>query len=265
MRFLIVCRCGHTFYRSHPCALTLRTWRCPRYRRPGLHETRCTSMSEQLLASRVRVVATNGSMILKRSIDNAKLGKRRVWRNGPFKGMPLFTLTLEERATCARTCNAWAVCYGNNMPFAHRFDVTQDSGHALMARLSFELDKLDAMYADGYSVRLHILGDFFSMEYVTFWFDQLRMRRALHIYGYTHRQGAIKARIDVMCALFKGRCTIMQSDGDEHDVRPIALIETTQGADKLPVCPQQTGKAEGCLDCGLCTNPNVKGVTFRIH
>lgn len=211
------------------------------------------------------VKSVGDTNVLKRSIDNAKLGKLREWRAGAFKGMPLYTLTLEERATCERSCNAWNVCYGNNMPFAHRFDVTQDGGLALMARLTVELDKLDVKHPNGYSVRLHILGDFFSVAYVDFWLEQLATRPLLHIYGYTHRQGAIKARIDIGWAEYRGRFSIMQSDGEVGDEKPIALIETTKGADKLPTCPQQTGKAEGCLDCGLCTLPNVRGVRFKIH
>lgn len=206
------------------------------------------------------------SNVLKRSMQNDKLGKLREWRAGAFKGMPLYSLTLEERATCERSCNAWDVCYGNNMPFAHRFDVTQDGGLALMARLTVELDKLDKKHAaTGYSLRLHILGDFYSVAYVDFWREQLETRPLLHIYGYTHRQGAIKARIDEVWREFHGRFNIMQSDGEPTDTKPIALIETTAGSERLPICPVQTGKAEGCLDCGLCTLPNVRGVTFKIH
>lgn len=50
MRFMIVCTCGNRFWRSHPCTLRLRTWQCPRYRRPDVHghQTRCASMNEQL-------------------------------------------------------------------------------------------------------------------------------------------------------------------------------------------------------------------------
>ncbi len=208
------------------------------------------------------VIAQN---VLKRSMQNDKLGKMREWRVGAFKGMPLYSLTLEERATCERSCNAWDVCYGNNMPFAHRFDVTQDGGLALMMRLTVELDKLDTKHKQGYSIRLHILGDFFSVEYVDFWREQLATRPLLHIYGYTHRQGAIKQRIDEVWAEFPGKFAIMQSDGERDDVKPIALIETTDGAASLPICPEQSGKAKGCLDCGLCTNIGIKGVRFLIH
>lgn len=204
--------------------------------------------------------------VLKRSIANDKLGKRKVWRAGSYKGMPLYSLTLEERATCASTCQAWDVCYGNNMPFAHRFDVTQDGGLALMMRLTVELDKLDKMHTDGYSIRLHILGDFFSVAYVDFWREQLAVRPRLNVYGYTHRLGEIRSAIDSVWREYGARFNIFQSDGDGRaEIRPVAMIETTLGADSLPTCPEQTGKAKGCLDCGLCTLPNVKGVKFLIH
>ena len=210
------------------------------------------------------VKLVDGSVnLLKRSIDNQKLGKRREWRAGAYKGMPLYSLTLEERATCDRGCEAWRVCYGNNMPFAHRFSVA-DGGAALQERLTVELDRLDTLHPDGYSIRLHILGDFFSVDYVKWWETQLDNRPLLHIYGYTHRQGEIRGEIDRVWGRYGARFNIMQSDG-RAGLRPIALLETTEGADKLPVCPQQTGRAEGCLDCGLCTLPNVKGVKFKVH
>lgn len=198
--------------------------------------------------------------LLKRSIDNHKMGKRRTWRAGAYVGMPLYTLTLEERATCDTGCQAWRICYGNNMPFAHRFP----AGQALTDKLHIELDRLDTLHPDGYSIRLHILGDFYSTEYVKWWERQLDNRPLLHIYGYTHRQGEIRQEIDRVWGRYHARFNIMQSDG-EAGLRPIALLESTEGADKLPVCPQQTGKAEGCLDCGLCTLPYVKGVRFMEH
>jgi hypothetical protein len=50
--------------------------------------------------------------------NNPKLGKEV--QKGPRAGWPIFHLTLEERATCPRSCPVWAGCYGNAMPFARR-------------------------------------------------------------------------------------------------------------------------------------------------
>jgi len=109
---------------------------------------------------------------------NQKLGKKIL--RGKFKGAKIYTVTLEERATCFRGCEHWLDCYGNNMPFAHRIKV----GASLIPRLNHELNVIDKKNKP-YTIRLHVLGDFYSVEYVKFWIDQLNKRPLLSIYGYT--------------------------------------------------------------------------------
>jgi len=208
--------------------------------------------------------------LLKPSWANNKLhGNRKTWRAGAFKGLPLYSLTLEERATCPDGCPVWDYCYGNNMPFATRFDVMADGGEELMRLLSDELDGLDKKHPDGYSLRLHILGDFFSVEYVSFWLAQLAWRPGLHIFGYTHRDPVsdpVGEAIEAGFLEHGHRFNILQSEGlRATTVRPVALQATTEGAADLPICPAETGKVAGCLDCGLCTLPYVKGVRFLRH
>ena len=58
--------------------------------------------------------------LLKHPKPDNKVGQ--FVHKGEFKGYRIFTLTLEERATCPKSCNQWDVCYGNNMPFAHRLE-----------------------------------------------------------------------------------------------------------------------------------------------
>ncbi len=138
-----------------------------------------------------------------------------------------------------------------------------------MEMLEPELDTLDRRFPDGYSLRLHVLGDFYSKEYVLFWYRQLLKRPRLNIFGYTHRDpisDPIGSMIECIWFLFGARFNILQSSGIlGRSGRPVALLETDKDAEKLPVCPEQTGQATGCLDCGLCTLPYVKGVTFHIH
>src|SRR4051812_29502603 len=45
--------------------------------------------------------------------NSRKIGKRVT--KGRYKGFFIFTLTLEERATCPSTCLEWKTCYGNSM------------------------------------------------------------------------------------------------------------------------------------------------------
>ena len=60
--------------------------------------------------------------LLKHPKPKNKLG--RLVTKGKFKGYKVFSLTLEERATCPTSCERWGDCYGNNMPFAHRLQET---------------------------------------------------------------------------------------------------------------------------------------------
>ena len=54
---------------------------------------------------------------------------------------------------------------GNRMNFADRVQADAD----LFWRLQREVQLLAAEHPDGFAVRLHILGDFFSVEYVQLW------------------------------------------------------------------------------------------------
>lgn len=51
-RFLIICDCGHRFFRAHPCnPNNLATWSCPKSQRNTLkgHYTRCSTAEEQIV------------------------------------------------------------------------------------------------------------------------------------------------------------------------------------------------------------------------
>jgi hypothetical protein len=119
--------------------------------------------------------------LLKSGMNSRKIGK--IVAKGPWKGFPIFTLTLEERATCPRSCQQWANCYGNNMHFAQRIS---DDG-TLTRRLWGELAALGAENPEGFLVRLHVLGDFYSEEYVAFWRAALEEFPQLRIFGFTAR------------------------------------------------------------------------------
>lgn len=201
--------------------------------------------------------------MLKPVSNNSKLGNTngmsRVFTKGAHKGLTAYSLTLEERRTCDVSCKAWDVCYGNKMPFANRY-VADDS---LMPALTTELKILDLKHPDGVSIRLHILGDFYSVEYVKFWEQQLLKFPVLHIWGYTHRTGEIRREIHRVWRRFGTRFNILQSDSLAGN-RPSAYLSTTRGSEKFILCPEQDGKTSGCLTCGLCTG-SFNGVRFEVH
>ena len=132
----------------------------------------------------IKPVPSDHVFMLKSGGNNKKLGRRI--KKTAWAGAPIFSLTLTERDTCPRSCHHWEDCYGNNMPFAARYSV-HDYG-AFISRLEYEVDTLIAKHGK-IAIRLHVLGDFFSTDYVTFWDEMLCKHDGLLIWGYTARSG----------------------------------------------------------------------------
>ncbi|MBY0515046.1 MAG: hypothetical protein K2P78_14230, partial [Gemmataceae bacterium] len=80
------------------------------------------------------------SAILVSGHSNVKIG--RDVRKGKLKGYWIYTLSLEERATCPTSCEHWRSCYGNAMPFAKRVDHTDPAFLPALADF-FALDPND--------------------------------------------------------------------------------------------------------------------------
>lgn len=176
---------------------------------------------------RSRVVETQ-DRILKEGINQRKLGSHVA--KGAWRGMPIYTLTLEERATCPRSCEHWRDCYGNHMHHPKR----QRPSEAMIEQLGAELEVLAIRFPAGFVVRLHILGDFYSTDYVRQWAEWMETLSMLHVFGYTAR------------------------DPKE----PIGRGLST--GDSGIVCPVQTGKTDCCGTCALCWTVE-KPIRFLVH
>jgi hypothetical protein len=224
---------------------------------------RQTAIAKGVSMFEMNIHAPDGKM-LKSSAGNTKLsgkGRRKyIFTKGAHKGLPLYSLTLEERKTCDISCIIWDRCYGNHMYQGKRYIADEN----LAPALATELEILDAKHPNGISVRLHVLGDFFSIEYVQFWKSQLMRFPNLHVWGYTHRTGEIRREIHKTWIRFQNRFNILQSDSLAGK-RPSAYLETTKGSENFILCPEQSGATESCLSCGLCCSAKFKGVMFAIH
>lgn len=191
--------------------------------------------------------------------SNVKIG-RDVRKGRLFRGYWIYTLSLEERATCPRSCRHWETCYGNNMPYAKRIAVEP----ALLTRLETEVDQLCRKHK-GVLIRLHALGDFWSRDYVWFWRDLLWKHDNLAIFGYTARRwdDEIGFAIHAVKRLMGRRFAIRWSDGDGEDSTVSVRTEGEAPSDSF-TCPEQTGKTACCATCGLCWN-TTKNVAFLEH
>ena len=88
------------------------------------------------------VHASLSPRVLIDGVNQRKIGRKVT--KGRWTGMRIFTLTLEERATCPRACQQWDSCYGNNMPYARR----HIGGAEFEAKLDAEASKADGAKAD---------------------------------------------------------------------------------------------------------------------
>lgn len=207
--------------------------------------------------------------------SNAKIG-RDVRKGKLFRGYWIFTLTLEERATCPRSCSHWDTCYGNNMPFAKRLDHTDPQAlqGAIVDQLHRELRirgkprgrGAGAAPRAGVLVRLHALGDFFSVEYVRFWERLLDHWPRLAVFGYT----AWKMNTDIgweiarVKAKHGRRFAIRWSDGFGPEDCTVPIHKEADCPPNAFVCPEQTGRTAACATCGLCWN-STRNVAFLEH
>ena len=204
------------------------------------------------------------SNIIKSADHNIKLGKGKYKiKKGRWKGLPMFSLTLEERKTCPFTCQHWTDCYGNGMNYGHRFKADKN----LIPRIKYELEQLSQRYPKGFVIRLHILGDFYSLEYVGAWESFLEQYLGLRIFGYTaHTSGPMYIKISNLRRRFGDRVWLRYSKNAAHnDKAPNIMYAVGQEFKGTSfTCPEILGKTESCLTCAACFQTK-KSVKFLDH
>lgn len=220
---------------------------------------------------------SRGLYALKSAKANTKVGKGRtklLKGTEEFRGRPVYSLTLIERETCPETCAHWDTCYTNAMPFAHRYA----PGPALEEALRKDVDHLATKHPDGFVVRLHIAGDYYSVEYVHLWMELLSKHPELRIYSYTHRQltDPIGRAATQMAQEFPERVSVLRSDPESpDDPLPAAysVMYDEEPRDDAVVCPVQMREMGGsgpasCLECGLCMraySSKTINIQFLLH
>lgn len=232
-------------------------------------------LSRTMFPSRV-FHAHDRKHVLISGINNAKIGKRVT--KGAWSGFPIYTLALEERATCPASCPVIRECYGNALPLAVRFH----HGPTLVAHLERELTALNQKIvapranqkARGFVVRLHVLGDFPDLNYLWHWADWSDRLPALHVWGYTAHtaDSEIGSKIALMNDARPDRWQVRFSVSPEAPHAPMqataiwSKAAMDHGSDSI-ICPQELGKTQTCGTCALCWNPSAadKRILFLGH
>lgn len=120
-------------------------------------------------------------------------------------------------------------------------------------------------------LRLHVLGDFYSLEYAKLWFEEI----GIPMFGYTHHRpdseiGSYLAslpwskfsirfswRADVSPPLNKRGAVTVEADTPEKFEAEAARFNA------IP-CPVQTGKSSNCVTCMLCWETE-RNIAFKKH
>jgi hypothetical protein len=203
-----------------------------------------------IYAGTVASAADPERTVVKSAYNSAKIGNEV--QKGKWRGFSIFTVTLEERATCPTYCKHWRSCFGNNMHQAERFI----HGGALERRIAAEVAALGRKHPNGFAVRLHVLGDFYSVEYVDLWARLLDQVPALHVFGFSARwryesDPIAKALVDLVLKRWD-RFAIRFSNAPVDECSTVSIEHPLQAPSDAIVCPQQLGKTQACATCALC-------------
>jgi hypothetical protein len=140
-----------------------------------------------------------------------------------------------------------------------------EAGPELEWRIEREVALLAIDHAN-FCVRLHGLGDFYSVEYVELWRTLLERHEGLHVFGYTARtDDTISVAIKALARDVGWRRFAMRYSNAPFALHGTVTIESVRQkpADAI-VCPEQIGKTESCSTCGLCWQ-SERRVAFLQH
>ena len=202
--------------------------------------------------------------MLKPGGNNKKLGSKIT--TGAWKDAAIYSLTLEERNSCPTDCKQWDKCYGNNMPFATRYDHTHPM---FLTNLEENLSNLICKHiwkGQPLAIRLHVLGDFYSPDYVNFWNDFVLGWDMLYVWGYTHHKPLSEIGRAINCMNTLDNCYIRFSDA--KFTTPMNLqanvIATEDTRHTGLICPEQRGIKTSCGDCAMCWT-SKRAINFLQH
>jgi hypothetical protein len=130
-----------------------------------------------------------------------------------------------------------------------------------------EVALLDIDHPNGFAVRLHNLGDFYSVAYVELWARLLERHPALHVWGYTARwtlNDPIAAALMPLTQRHWNRFAVRFSNAPAETCSTITVEHPFQVPDGTILCPEQVGKTESCSTCALCWG-SKRRIAFLQH
>jgi len=214
-----------------------------------------------------KVLEPDGSeWVLKDGRHNSKIGGDVLV--GRLRGARIFTLTLPERTTCPRSCPMWRGCYGNSMPHSRRWK----PGKELELQLCDEVYSLCSVH-EKVLIRLHVLGDFYSFDYLKIWAQLLDEYENLFVFGFTawEPDTQIGSGVGRLRGAYPDRFMIRHSGrtGTWGSFTIDFPTDKKKIGDAI-VCPEQLDAMDGgeksrhCGNCAVCWSTD-KPIVFVEH
>jgi len=122
------------------------------------------------------------------------------------------------------------------------------------------------------AIRLHSEGDFFSKEYIAFWYKIMKKFPQVYFWAYTKswRVKNLKSYLDKLEELpnFNLYYSWDKSMDDMTNHKQAILVKDYAEIKKYNnaiVCPEQYNFVQCCADCGICLHNKNKDIIFLMH
>jgi hypothetical protein len=115
-------------------------------------------------------------------------------------------------------------------------------------------------------VRLHVLGDIWSTDYVAFWDAMLRALPMLAVFGFTAhpRASPIGTALAAMSTAHGWLRAAIRFSGDPEARRAARVLGPGEADRAAELCPAQTGGTDCCGTCALCWHSD-RSIAFKRH
>lgn len=121
------------------------------------------------------------------------------------------------------------------------------------------------------TVRLHVSGDFYSIEYIENWIKIIKANPDIQFYTYT-KSWRIPDLLPYIVTLAQVENLVVFASTDDDtkgETIPKGMREAYAGdnkPDKFLFCLEQAGKADSCESCKMCFKRNVTSdIYFKTH
>lgn len=218
---------------------------------------------------------------LSEDIHGLETGNSKTGTSGK-KFASIFVWNLPPLVTCP-AASYWCLhhCYNGNTNsekypvnlWTENWWLTKNSPHTLKNKINEQLISSLKPCA----VRLHSSGDFYSKEYVDFWYDIIKNNQNVFFWGYT-RSWIIKEispyieRINTLdnVNIFASWDEYMGGVPDCNKWKYCLVCSSLKDIEffdnnKFISCPEQYNDVPNCASCGLCMKKTCKNIVFILH